>query len=378
MNPGARGAAVAVAKGGALKSSRGRRGGRLQPPPSAAHAGPAGFPDVRIIGESGPSAVFQVDGAVRAATAAGKPFNILALSGGGAGGAFGAGALVGLTRAGARPQFAIVTGVSTGALIAPYAFLGPDWDDRLAEAYTGGFASNLFALTALRPGASLYASEPLTELVTRFVDEALVDAVAGAHAEGRRLYVATANLDEQNTVIWDMGAIASRGGAEARKLFTDVLIASSSLPGLFPPKMIEVECEGGVFEEMHVDGGTISPMFIVPEALIVQKLGAGAPADCEVYALVNTTLHPSAHATPMSAVPILVRSFELMLRSSYRSALRSVAAFCEINGFEFRSACVPANGHIVSMLRFDRSLMSEMFETGAELAQSGRLWSKVE
>jgi hypothetical protein len=331
-----------------------------------------------VIGEDGLAAIFSVDAAPGGDVAADRGLKILALSGGGAGGAFGAGALVGLSRAGVRPRFDIVTGVSTGALIAPYAFLGPEWDGRLAEAYTGGFASHLFALTALRPGPSLYASEPLTELVAQFVDGALLEAVAQAHADGRRLFVSTANLDEQATVIWDMGAIASRGGPEARKLFADVLIASSSLPGLFPPKMIEVEWEGRVFEEMHVDGGTISPMFIVPEALVLRKVGASTPVKCEVYVLVNTTLHPTARATPMSAMPILIRSFELMLRSSYRSALRSVAAFCEINGFELHSACVPANGDATSMLRFDRSLMSKMFEQGAALAQDGSLWSDIE
>jgi hypothetical protein len=352
-----------------------RRGDHAAPPPGV-EASPPGFAGIRYTDHDGPGSLAGFLGGPSLPVAGSETtLRVLALSGGGAGGAFGAGALVGLTRAAARPRFDVVTGVSTGSLIAPYAFLGPDWDDRLASAYTGGFASELLALTALRPGPSLYASEPLAALVTQFVDSALLEAVAQAHADGRRLFVATANLDAQTTSIWDMGAIAAHGGEAALGLFADVLVASASLPGLFPPKMIAVEYEGRTFEEMHVDGGTISPLFIVPEALALHRPEPRGGSRCEVYALVNTTLDPSARSTPLSAVPILVRSFELMLRSSYKSALRSVAAFCQINGFRLHTASIPSNGGTVSMLRFDRQLMAEMFDQGAALAEAGTLWS---
>lgn len=153
---------------------------------------------------------------------------VLALSGGGAGGAFGAGALVGPSETGSRPMFALVTGVSTGALIAPFAFLGPDWDGALRDAYTGNSASEALALTSLRPGLALYPADRLAGLVRHYVSEALLDAVAVAHGQGRRLLVATANLDAQATSIWDMGAIAAHGGAAALKLFEDVLGAGRS------------------------------------------------------------------------------------------------------------------------------------------------------
>jgi hypothetical protein len=354
-----------------------RRGDHAAPPPGI-EASPPGFADVRFTDNDSPGsfAGFLGDLAVPAAGAE-ATLRVLALSGGGAGGAFGAGALVGLSRAGARPRFDVVTGVSTGSLIAPYAFLGPEWDDRLAEAYTDGSASELLAFTGLRPGASLYASEPLAALVSQFVDMAMLEAVAAAHAEGRRLFVATANLDAQATSIWDMGAIATHGGEAALRLFADVLTASASLPGLFPPMMIAVEHEGRIFEEMHIDGGTISPLFIVPEALALHRSEHWGGSTCEVYALVNTTLDPGARSTPLLAVPILVRSFELMLRSSYKSALRSVAAFCQINGFPLHTASIPPNGGTVSMLRFDRQHMSEMFDQGAALAEAGTLWTRT-
>jgi hypothetical protein len=362
-----------------MKSPRPPRLGRAEPPPAGVRAEPPGFSGVRfsaIDDEAAVNAFFE-DIPAPAMAAAGQPLRVLALSGGGAGGAFGAGALVGLSRAGRRPAFDMVTGVSTGALIAPLAFLGADWDHRLTEAYAGGAASDLLALKGLRPGPSLYAGEPLAHLVGRYVDEALLAAVAAAHRQGRRLFVATSNLDAQSTSIWDMGAIAGVGGEAALRLFADVLTASASLPGLFPPRLIRVAGEGREFEEMHVDGGAITPLFVVPEPLVLRRALPLADRGVEVYALVNTTLEGDARATPMGAAPILMRSFELMLRSSYRSALRSVAAFCEINGFGLRTAAVPQSYAGVSMLRFEEATMRALFEHGAELGESGGLWTTL-
>jgi hypothetical protein len=357
-----------------------RRKRRAAPPPSGAQAQPVGFGKVRISVED------PADGLL--ATAANGPLfppwgpaapvlRVLAISGGGAGGAFGAGALVGMSQAGSRPRFDIVTGVSTGALIAPFAFLGSDWDDALAEAYTGSFASEALALTGLRPGLALYPADRLAGLVRRYVSEALLQAVAEAHGHGRRLLVATSNLDAQSTSIWDMGAIAAHGGPAALKLFEDVLVASASLPGVFPPKLIAVSNEEGTFEEMHVDGGAISPLFVVPDPRILQQARVWKRRKAEVFALVNTTLHPRASSTPLATLPVLVRSFELMLRSTYKSALRSVAGFCESNGLLLNTACIPGDYDGASMLRFDRTSMVRMFNHGADLARNGQLWRQM-
>jgi hypothetical protein len=226
----------------------------------------------------------------------------------------------------------------------------------------------------VRRGQAIYPSDRLAALVRRYVDGELLAAVAAAHAAGRRLFVATANLDAQSTSIWDLGAVAAQGGPQALPLFTDVLIASASLPGVFRPKMIATAADGETFEEMHVDGGAISPLFVVPEPMILKRAQHWNTAGVEVYALVNTTLHPYPKTTPLGALPALVRSFELMLRSSYRGALRSVAAFCEINGFELKTASVPSDFGGVSMLRFDRELLTRMYDKGFELAAGGELW----
>ena len=168
-------------------------------------------------------------------------FSMLAISGGGAKGAYGAGVLYGLTQAGARPRFTIVTGVSTGALMAPYAFLGAGWDAELKHAWTDGGASTLLRSRGPRAlvADSVFSGRPLRKLVNTYVTERMIKAVAAEHARGRRLLVATTNLDSEQLIIWDMGAIASHGGPEARRLFSAVLVASASIPGVFPPTNIQ-------------------------------------------------------------------------------------------------------------------------------------------
>ncbi|WP_293346579.1 patatin-like phospholipase family protein [Phenylobacterium sp.] len=351
------------------------RNGRSEPPPRGIHAEPEGFGRIRFEGDDGDLTRFLGEPPALNPDAPGLGLKVLALSGGGAGGAFGAGALVGLSRAGARPAFDTVTGVSTGALIAPFAVLGSDWDPRLEAAFTDGYAEEVFALTSARPWPSLYPGERLAALVAHHIDDEVLAAVATVHRAGRRLFVATANLDAQSTSIWDMGAIADTGGKRALELFRSVLVASASLPGIFPPVMLDVESEGRSYQEMHVDGGAIMPLFVVPEALLSHHAQGWRDAEVEIFALVNTPLEPTSWLTPMHAVPILVRSFELMLRSSYRSALRSVAAFCEINGFALRVASLPPQAAGASLLRFDRATMTKLFAEGFAVGESQRLWS---
>jgi hypothetical protein len=191
--------------------------------------------------------------------------NILAMSAGGADGAFGAGALVGLTRSGLRPQFTIVTGVSAGALIAPYAFLGPAWDSQLVEIYTTGRAEHLLRPRGLGAlfGSSVYRGKPLKELVDRYTTDALIQAVAREAAAGRLLLIVTTDVETGEPLVWDLGSIAMNGGPYARALFRDVLVASASVPGMFPPVIIHVQEQSTTIDEAHVDG-TVSAPFFVP------------------------------------------------------------------------------------------------------------------
>jgi predicted acylesterase/phospholipase RssA len=303
-------------------------------------------------------------------------FNILAISGGAAGGAFGAGVLVGLSRAGSRPDFAIVTGVSTGALIAPLAFLGSAWDDRLTEAYTGGHAAQLLGFSRLAPAFSqgLFRAEALESLINPFVDETLMAAVAEQHRQGRRLLVATTNLDAQTTCIWDMGEIATRGGERALTLFREVLIASASLPGLFPPRRFACEADGVAYEEMHVDGGVSAPLFVMPEALLRSKKLGRRLRRSRIYVVVNTVLEQAPRATAPNLAAILIRSFDTMLRFSYRQALNSAAIFCASQDLSLSIASVPDGPDAGNLMNFDTVSMRRIFNAAVDSAQTSDLW----
>ncbi|WP_293372106.1 patatin-like phospholipase family protein [Phenylobacterium sp.] len=303
-------------------------------------------------------------------------FEILAISGGAAGGAFGAGVLVGLTRAGKRPKFAIVTGVSTGALMAPFAFLGSDWDERLTDAYVGGHAARLWSLTRFAPtlDGGLFRPDALDSLINPFVDADLVAAVAREHALGRRLLVATTDLDSEKACIWDMGEIASRGGEPALALFRKVLAASASLPGLFPPRRIECEAEGLTYEEMHVDGGVAAPLFVMPEALLRWKDLGLRLQHSRIYVIANISLEQIPRTTEPNIVAILSRSFDTMLRSSYRQALSVVTTFCADHDLPLSVASIPAVPDSGSMLSFDTTVMRRIFDDAVARAQEPDFW----
>ena len=196
---------------------------------------------------------------------------VLALSGGGADGAFGAGLLTGWTARGNRPQFTFVTGASAGALMAPFAFLGPRYDEILRGVFASGEMANLLQSDGLAGlfGAGLFKTAPLRDLIARHVDDALLAAVAREYQTGRRLYIVTTNLDAQRTAIWDMGKIASSSDPGALELFRNVMTASASIPGVFSPMLIDVEAQGKRFAEMHVDGGVTTNVLILPEAVLV-------------------------------------------------------------------------------------------------------------
>lgn len=351
---------------------------RLPAPTAGSRAEIPGFEGVRLtVEEAEESLAAAADRLALPRSALGQePFNILAISGGAAGGAFGAGVLVGLNRAGLRPSFAIVTGVSTGALMAPFAFLGPEWDARLTEAYTGGYAAQVLSFRRLAPafGESVFQADALENLIDPFVDEALLSAIAREHARGRRLLVATTDLDAQKISIWDMGAIATKGGERALVLFRDILVASASLPGLFPPRRFSCEAEGAAYEEMHVDGGVSSPLFIMPEALLRWKALRDRLRHGRIYAIVNTVLEQEPHTTPTNLAAILIRSFETMLRFSYRNALATAATFCAANDLPFSTAAIPPADGNGNMLNFDTEGMRRIFDAAVQRAQSGALW----
>ena len=261
----------------------------------------------------------------------------LALSAGGSDGAYGAGLLSGWTASGKRPEFAVVTGVSTGALMASYAFLGSRYDDQLRDAFSSISAADIFEAGATRE--SLLDTWPLREVIGKRVTAKLLADIAAEHARGRRLFVLTTNLDSERFVVWDMGAIATRGDETALKLFRDVLVAATSVPGMFPPGYVEVEANGKRFQEMHADGGIGTQFFVAPEAMLTSFSGYSLPAT-ELYIIVNGKLTPDFQVGDRSTVAILGRSVGVAIKAAARVAIDRAYATAKRSGVGFHLAYV--------------------------------------
>lgn len=305
--------------------------------------------------------------------------SILALSGGGANGAYGAGVIVGWSETGNRPDFDIVTGISTGALAAPFAFAGSGWDDLLERAYTDGKTQNLMSWGnwAILVAPSLYSSKSLSELVDLSITPELLRQIAIEHDRGRRLLVVTTNLDAEEAVIWDMGALAALGDQTALLLFRRILLASSSIPGVFPPVMIPGRGpDGRAIDEMHVDGGVSTPFLVVPEGLQLWTNSGSRPKGGTIYVLVNGQLSPEYTVTPGDLPAILTRSFDVTTKGNLRTTLVATAAFAERNGMSLEVSDIPA-GMGASSTNLDKDSMRLLFELGRSRGASGKAWSPV-
>ncbi len=342
-------------------------------------AAPVGFPNVRFSVETDEDAVrLESQLAEGVITGADGRFDLVALSGGGANGAFAAGLVAGWTESGTRPDFEVVTGVSTGALAAPFVFLGSDWDGHLRDAYTSGEASGLLKSRGLGAlvGSGVFSGAPLRALVERHVDEVLLAAVAAEHGRGRLLLVATTDLDAQRGVIWNMGAIASRGGPEAVALFRDVLVASASIPGVFPPVMIRARAQGGgtEFEEMHVDGGVMNPFVALPQVMWGWTDPEGVLRGARVHVVVNGKDAPRFAVTRDAAPAVVGRALDTVLAGQLRQSLAANRAFSARAGIEFRVAAIPADYDGADSLDFSQESMTAVYELGRALGRSGDAW----
>ena len=355
---------------------------RDAPPLSYRDAVPAGFSeDVMYVDDRGQGAearstpvLWDMHPAI-----ADAPINVLALSGGGSGVAFGAGAIVGWTRAGTRPEFQIVTGVSAGALLAAYAFLGPSWDATISQAFSGAGTQHLFQARWIGAlvGASVYRGEPLAKLVDQCVTDRLLRAVAAESAKGRLLLVATTDLDRGRTVIWNLGRIAAVGGEPARRLFRDLLVASASIPGVFPPVLIRVQRSGVEFDEMHVDGSTTAPFFIAPEIAAVAPGGIGELQGANVYVIVNAQLGGNAVTTPVHTVSIVKRGVNAALESSSRAAVEVALSVSNRSGMTLHVSHIPDDYPFTGLLDMRRVTMSALFEFGVRCATQESLWGSA-
>jgi hypothetical protein len=295
-----------------------------------------------------------------------RPGPWLILSAGGADGAFGAGVLKGWSEAGTRPDFTVVTGVSTGALMAPYAFAGRRYDEDLRATYTQINAGDVFEAGPTKE--SLVDSWPLAELIAKRVTPQLLADVAAEHRRGRRLFVQTTNLDAGRPVVWNMGAIAARGDAEALALFRKVLLASAAIPGLFPPVYIEAAANGHRFLEMHADGSASAPLLVAPAALMADSDERRLPVTA-LYVVANTKLGPEFAVVDRSLAAIFGRAVASALKAGLALNIELAARMATRIGVPMHLAEIPADFERPSRGAFDPDYMSALFRLGERRAR---------
>ncbi len=301
-----------------------------------------------------------------------KPGPWLILSSGGSDGAFGAGLLAGLSASGKRPDYSVVTGVSTGALMAPFAFAGSRYDDALRDAYTKITAADVFEVGATPE--SFLDSWPLKDLIAKQVTPALLADIAAQYRAGRRLFVITTDLDAERSVVWNMGAIAAHGGEVALRLFRTVLLASSSVPGAFPPVLIDVEAGGKHFSEMNVDGGVGGQFFVAPLALVAAASDYRIPAT-ELYVVVNSGLQPDFNVVQRNTGMILAQSVGMAVKVDTRLMLDRVYLAAKRSDIGFRVASIPPGFSAPRRGAFDPDYMRALFQTGFDLGKSAAPFS---
>ncbi len=316
----------------------------------------------------------------------GRPnYALLALSGGGSRGAFGAGLLTGWSKRGTRPNFKVVTGVSTGALMATPVFLGPKYDSMLERFYTSTTDKDIFSgpsyLAALF-GVSVMDTAPLKRTLREKMPDALIDQVAVEHRKGRRLYIGTTDLDGNRLVIWDMGAIAASYRADRYQRYREVLLASASIPVAFPPVYFPVDVGGRRYWQMHVDGGASANIFfsgfmLRVQAAIERERIAGVKPQVDFYAIINGPLEPAPLADSISPGLFSIASgtFWTTSWSAQLSQLGVLYQGARKRGIGYHIAGIPADyPDPPPVASFDPPKMAKLFRYAESLALTGDPW----
>jgi predicted patatin/cPLA2 family phospholipase len=315
-----------------------------------------------------------------------KSVECLAISGGGGNGAYGAGLLCGWSKSGARPQFTIVTGISTGAIIAPFAFLGSQYDAKLKEFYTDYSTKDLIKkefLTGALFGDSLLSNAPLERLIDKNIDAALLKKIADEYAKGRRLYVGTTNFDEQKLVAWDMGKIASYGDDEALRLFRKIILASSAIPVAFPPVYIDVHAGNTHYEEMHVDGGVTKQVFFLYDMVSgfgrACKVGGIDPSKIHfgIFIIRNGYAESRWKRVPDNLAAISQRAIATLINTQGVGDLYQLYVYTKDGGGDFNLAYIPSSHVQRNKEMFDPVEMRALFKLGYDQAVNGYPWRKA-
>jgi hypothetical protein len=337
-----------------------------------------GMPNVRFYADAPLDEVKRIldDDAISAAAHENGGFDMLAISGGAWDGAYGAGILNGWTKTGRRPKFVLVTGVSAGALIAPYAFVGPDYDPQLKDAFTSGAAEPIGNGTdnlLFTIGGAGQRRAALRALISRDATEKSLRLIAAEHKRGRRLLVATTNLDAQRTVVWNMGAIAASGHPQALDLFRDVLTASSSIPAVFEPTRISVRANGRQFEELHVDGAVTTNVFTLPDAMLTENRKRRG----RMYLIMNMRLTPEFEVVNPRLRGMLERTVDTVLKTHSRATVLASMQYARLSGVDFNMTHMDMELPKELTPSFETDYMRAVFALGYDRAAAGNFWEKT-
>lgn len=309
------------------------------------------------------------------------PANYLAISGGGEDGAFGAGLLVGWTASGTRPTFKLVTGISTGALTAPFAFLGPRYDAQLRAVYTTISRKDIleprFYIAVLTEDA-LASNKPLRRTLARYVTQEMLDEIATEYEQGRLLLIGTTDLDQGRPVIWNVGKLAASRRPGVLKLVQDILIASAAIPGAFPPVMIDIQINGRNYQEMHVDGGASAQVFIYPPSIQLNAAASdmGIVRERRLYVIRNARLDPQWAEIKRSTFSIVGRAISSLIQTQGIGDLYRIYVAAQRDQIDFNLASIPPTFTMNLQQPFDTKYMNTLFELGYELGKNGYSWAK--
>jgi len=312
-----------------------------------------------------------------------KKFNILAISGGGSHGAYGCGVLNGWKDSGDMPKFDVVTGISTGSIISTFIFLGGKNIDKISKIYTSISTSDIYYYNFFKlfGGSSITSTEPLKDMLKKFITQEVLDKVAIEYKAGRRLYVGTTNLDNGNLIVWDMTAIAASNHKDKLQLYRDIIYASSAIPVLFDPQYFKVNYKNKEYYQMHVDGGINSYVFMIgmyDNWNKVLGIKNDVKLDISLYILANRQYRYKKQNQPVSGdgiISILIAVTKNSVDLNYDRSIYRIYKACEKKGYNFYYTGIE-DDIILKYLphQFNTKEMKKLFKDGYDKGRNGISW----